>query len=227
MNLWVGRAKKLDDIDIPAIGSRIDVGEDPLHAVMDVEARNSGFDSANRVVMLREPHIFYRELASKPTLQKEAVRQGLAYPTWGEKTYPRDSYPSFIASLEIDERAAYRSCSWGLGQIMGFNSSLAGFDSPQAMVAAFAADEENQLLGMVNFIQTAGLDDELRDLQAATSDPLRLDASARFARGYNGPGYARNNYHKKILERYNWWRKKPDTPWNRSMMGQCKLTVIQ
>lgn len=218
MNLWIGRAKRLEDVDIPRIGARIGVGEDPIHAVMDVEARSSGFDSASRVVTLFEPHIFYRELKD-PAQRALAVKQGLAYPSWGEKTYPRDSYPRIIAAMEIDERAALRSASWGLGQIMGFNSSLAGYDTVQSMVAAFADDEDAQLDGMVSFIESAGLDDELRDLEAATSDPMRLEAAARFARGYNGSGYARNGYHTKIVARYKFWRSKPDTPWNRGLMG--------
>lgn len=220
MDIWLGKGRRLDDIDIPRIGDRIGVGEDPIHAVMDVEARNSGFDSRGRVVTLFEPHIFYRELKD-PTQRRLAVTMGLAYPTWGEKSYPKDSYPRVQSAMEINGTAALRSSSWGLGQIMGFNSSLAGFNTVQEMVHAFAEDEENQLDGMVSFIQSAGLDDELRDLQAAKSDPMMLDAASRFARGYNGSGYARNGYHTKIVSRYKFWRGKPDTPWTKAMLGQC------
>ena len=221
---WKGRARKLDDIDIPRIGSLIGVGEDPIHAVMDTEARGNGFDGQGRVVMLFEPHVFYREVPEP--LRAKAEADGLAYPKWGQRKYPSDSYPVFQKAYALNARAALRSASWGFGQIMGFNASLAGFDTPQAMVEAFAADEEHHLEGMVNFIRNAGLDDELRDLEAAKTDAQMLDAAARFARGYNGPSYAKNGYDKKIVARYKFWKGKPDTPWSKDMLGcHCPLAA--
>jgi len=206
MTPWIGAQKKLESLDISRIAHQIGVGEDEIHAVMDVEARGQAYDRQGRVVMLYEPHIYFREVPKH--LQGSAVSQGLAYAKWGMKPYPKDSYPIFERALELDEDAAYRSCSWGFGQIMGFNHNLAGYTSAKAMVAAFAADEENHLKAMVNFIKGAGLDDELR----------RHDW-AGFARGYNGPGYSKNQYDKKLAMRFRWWQSKPDTPWNPSMRG--------
>lgn len=204
---WKGRAKRLEDIDIPRIGHEIGVGEDELHAVMDVEARNSGFDSQDRVVMLFEPHVFWRELPVN--LRDTAQAKGLAYPKWGTRKYPKDSYPTFEKAVAFHERAAYRSASWGLGQIMGFNASLAGFDHAKQMVEAFAADEEHHLEAMVSFIKNAGLDDE-----------LRAHDWKGFARGYNGAGYAKNKYDTKLAARFKWWQGKPDTPWSPDVMGK-------
>lgn len=205
---WVGAARKLEDIDIPRIGHAIGVGEDELHAVMDVEARGSGFDGQGRVAMLFEPHVFWRELPEN--LREHAQERGLACPKWGGLRYPKDSYPRFERALAMHERAAYRSASWGLGQIMGFNASAAGFDTPRLMVEAFAADEEHHLEAMVRFIVSAGLDDE-----------LRKHDWAGFARGYNGPGYKKNNYHTKLEARFEWWKGKPDTVWSLNMLGQA------
>ena len=53
-----GKAKRLDDIDLPRIGARIGVGEDEMHAILDVEAAGSGFDAQDRIKMLFEPHVF-------------------------------------------------------------------------------------------------------------------------------------------------------------------------
>ena len=63
---FVGRAKRLDDLDIPAIGALIGVGEDEIHAFLDVEAAGSGFDKFSRPKMLFEPHVFYRLLPPPP-----------------------------------------------------------------------------------------------------------------------------------------------------------------
>ena len=46
---FTGRAKRLEDIDLPRIGHEIGVGEDEIHAIIDVEAAGSGFDSKGRV----------------------------------------------------------------------------------------------------------------------------------------------------------------------------------
>lgn len=196
---WKGAAKRLDDIGMPRIGAQIGVGEDELHAVIDVETSGGGFDDQGRVRMLFEPHVFYRELGAGRDRDK-AVALGLAYPKWGEKPYPRDSYPRFIEAMKIGEVAALRSCSWGLGQIMGFNCSAAGYSFPREMVTAFARDEEAHLAAMVAFIEASGLDDELR----------RHDWSG-FARGYNGAGYAKHGYHKRLAKAYAKWAKIRDT----------------
>lgn len=201
---FTGAAKRIDDVDLPRIGAEIGVGEDEIHAILDVESRGRGFDAMGRPVMLFEPHIFWRQLGPGAK-RDEADRRGVAYPRWGEKAYPKDSYPTLAVALAIDEPAALRSASWGLGQIMGFNAGLCGYDTARQMVEAFMADEENHLAAMVRFIVSAGLDDELR----------RHDW-AGFARGYNGPGYVQHGYDKKLARAFAKWSAIKDTPWKRT-----------
>jgi len=199
---FVGTGKRLDSIDIPRIGRIISVGEDEIHAVLEVESRGRGFDSQNRLIMLYEPHIFHRLLsAHNPTKVSEAVYRELAYRRWGDKPYPRDSYTKLFEAMKIDENLALQSCSWGLAQIMGFNFSMCGFGSVREMVEKFKLDEEHQLEAMIRFIVSAGLDDELR----------RHDWSG-FARGYNGTGFAKNQYHTKLAVSFVKWSKIRDTP---------------
>ena len=45
---FVGTGKRLDDIDLPRMGKLIGVGEDEIHAILDVESVGRGFDSQNR-----------------------------------------------------------------------------------------------------------------------------------------------------------------------------------
>lgn len=195
-----GRAKRLDDTDLPRIGHRIGVGEDELHALIDVESGGSGFDRLGRPKMLFEPHVFWRNLRGRQ--RAAAERQGLAYPKWKRK-YPKDSYPRLKRAIAINQRAALKASSWGSFQILGENYAAAGFASPQAMVKAIMDDEENHLLAAVNFIQSNNLDDELR----------RHDWRG-LARGYNGPGYAKNAYHTRLAAAFRKWQHIPDTPWS-------------
>jgi len=196
-----GASKRLDDIDLPRIAHRIGCGEDHLHAVLEVETRGGGFDRYGRPKMLFEPHVFYRYL--KGAEREAAVQDGLAYAKWGEEGYPRDSYPRLKQAMEINVTAALKSCSWGLGQVMGFNHDMVGYDSPADMVEAMLDDEETHLEAMVEFIVAAGLDDDLR----------REDWRG-FARGYNGPGYAQHGYHTKLSAAFRKWQGIPDTPFH-------------
>ncbi len=195
-----GKAKRLDDIDLPAIGAIIGVGEDELHAFMDIEAAGSGFDKQGRPKMLFEPHLFYRKLSGAKL--KEAIRYGLAYPKWGEKPYPRDSYPRLKHAMSIDCTAALKSCSWGLGQILGENHRLAGYKSAWAMVQDFMNDEEAHLKAIVQFLIANNIEDDLRE--------HRWEVVARV---YNGPGYAKHGYHTRMEAAYKKWAKIKDTPY--------------
>lgn len=197
---FAGRAKRLEDIDLPRIGHQIGVGEDEIHAVMEVEAAGSGFDKQGRVKALYEPHIAWRQ--SKGETRDLLAKAGLAYPKW-RHDYPADSYPRILKAYEIAGDVALMSTSWGLGQIMGFNHAAAGYKSTRAMVEAFADDEEHHLEAMIRFIVTNGLDDEIR----------RHDW-AGFARGYNGDGYKANAYDTKLATAFAKWRKIKDTPWS-------------
>ncbi|MDB6453676.1 N-acetylmuramidase domain-containing protein [Falsirhodobacter sp. 20TX0035] len=184
-----GRAERLTGYDLPEIATLIGVGEEELRAVMAVEAAEGGFDAQGRPVMVFEPHVFWRELpASK---RKGAERAGLACPVWGMKAQPQDSYAALDLAMTLDPVAALRSAAWGLGRILGAHHKAAGHDTVQAMVAAFMDDEAAQLEAMVRFIQSEGLDDDLR----------RHDWSA-FARGYHGAGYATQGVHTKLAAAY-------------------------
>lgn len=198
-NSFKGKAKRLDAWDFGRNAKLIgrNVGEDELRAVVTVEASGSGFDAQGRLKMLFEPHRFYRELGERK--RELAVTQGLAYERWGERPYPADSYPRLLAAIKIDRPGALRSASWGLAQIMGFNAKSAGYATAEDMIADFLDDEEKHLIAMVRFIISEALDDELRNHDWRG-----------FARGYNGPGYAKHGYHTKLAAAFKAWQARPD-----------------
>jgi len=180
---WSGQGAKLTDYDIPRIGHRIGVGEDVVHALLDVESRGKGFTKIG-VICLFESHVFYRQLPQHK--RAEALQMGLAHKTWRQAKAAgnyKNNYARLVQAYLFDAKAALESTSWGLGQIMGFNHELAGYTSAKEMVEDFAKSEAKQLEGMIEFIISAGLDDELRNRNWAG-----------FARGYNGSGYKANRY---------------------------------
>jgi len=192
---FVGAAVQMQAEEIPAIASELGVEPAALRAVLTVETGGSGFDAYGRPKALFERHYFYRFLANQPDKQSLAVGAGLAYPKWGEKPYPKGSdavYAEIEAACEIDLDCALRSVSWGLGQIMGNNHKMVGFDSAEDMVKNAMESEVNQLKQMAAFINAAGLLDELQGKNWAG-----------FAKGYNGPAYETNQYDTKLAAAYD------------------------
>jgi hypothetical protein len=187
---WKGEAKKLHAEDIRHAAEALGCDVAAIKAVMAVECKGSGFDKEGRLVILFEPHIFHRELSKNhPDKLPTAVKQKLAAKSWGAIKYGKmsEQYGRIDKAIMIDENSALRSASYGLGQTMGFNDARCGFKSAQAMVEAYKDSEAAQLMGMVNFITSSHLDDELR----------RHDW-AGFAHGYNGSGYKKNHYDEKL-----------------------------
>ena len=194
-----GSAQRLTDMDISFAGHLIGAGEDEFHAVLEVESSGSGFDKQGRPKILFEPHVFYRCLPAEK--RQRAVAAGLAYPEWRRGQYPADSYPRLLKAIEIDETAALKACSWGLGQILGENHKACACDTVQRMVHDATISEGKQLNQMVAFIRSKKLDDDLK----------RHDW-AGFARGYNGAGYAAHNYHGRLADAFKRWQRIKDTP---------------
>lgn len=199
--IFKGKAVRIQDIDLPRIGYHIGVGEDELHAFMDVEAAGSGFDANGRPKMLFEPHKFYAALRGDQ--RAAAVKQGLAYPKWGEKPYPSDSYPRMAKAMAINETAALSSASWGLTQILGTYFKDVGFATVQDMVQAFMDSEAEHLEATVTLLKLWQVDDDLRAHRWAT-----------VARTWNGAGYAKNRYDTKLAASFAKWQKIKDTKWS-------------
>ncbi len=194
MDGFKGAALPMQPEDVATVAAEIGVEEAALRAVLSVESAGSGFDKAGRPKALFERHHFFKHLKAKPVELDQAVAMGLAYPKWGEKPYPKGSdavYAEIAAAYDIDADAALLSTSWGLGQVMGSNFKMVGCASVDQMVKQAMDAEVSQLRHMAGFIKTSGL---LPKMQA-------LDW-AGFAKGYNGPGYAKNQYDVKLAAAY-------------------------
>lgn len=204
------RGKKLSSDDITRLAEQYEVSVAKIRAVNEVEANGRGFREDGAVTFLFEPHKFYQEIKNDDDKLNLAIKKGLAYPVQGTRPYPKGEkarWDQFMEAVAIDRNAAFRSASWGLGQIMGFNHKSCGYTSAELMVKAFAESEAKQLEGMMQFIKSNGL---LDDMQRWPQD----SAFASFARGYNGKNYAKQGYHIKLKKALAKWelREKSDAP---------------
>lgn len=167
-----------------------------IWAVVDVETsgvtQGCGFRSNGRPQILFERHIFRRE--TKGRFNGTAPHLSGPAGGYGGLATQYSKLEEALALCEangLGREPALRSVSWGLGQIMGFNATPAGFDSAEAMVNAMLDGEDAQVLAMANFLRSQNLHKSL----------LRRDWSG-FARGYNGASYAQNRYDIKLEQAY-------------------------
>jgi len=159
-----------------------------LWAVLSVETSGCGYLIDRRPKILFERHVFHRLTNG----QYDADDPDVSAPTQGGYGLGgANQYVRLQSAMQLDAEAALQSASWGLGQIMGENYAAAGFASVDAMVQAFVASEDAQLGGMVHFIKANGMDTSLTALDWAN-----------FARRYNGPNYAANNYDGLLAKFY-------------------------
>jgi len=84
-----------------------------------------------------------------------------------------------FAAVLSGKEPAFRSASWGAGQIMGSNAKSVGYVSAVDMANAFNRAERPQITGIFEYINKAGLVDAVRK-----NDYLTV------AKGYNGKGQA-------------------------------------
>lgn len=194
MTNFVGQAQPITANQIGAAAVAAKLGLPEVRAVMAVESRNSGYDGRRRPLILFEPHVLYRNLSGKQ--RDEAVRLGLAYRSWGQMKYPPGSdaqYLRLATAIRINEEAAYRSISMGLGQILGENYEYAGCSSAKQMFVEAMQSEANQLRHMLNFIKGRGL-----------GVPLMKHDWYAFARSYNGSGQPQK-YAAWLEREYDKW----------------------
>jgi hypothetical protein len=161
-----------------------------VSAVVAVESAGSGFLSDGRPRILFEAHQFSRLTGNF----YDAAHPTLSSPTWNAKLYAGGAaeYQRLYAAVQLDGEAAVQACSWGLMQVMGFNWEHCGERSLHGFLLAMHHNEDVQLALAAHYIVD-------RDLAAA----LRQHDWAAFARGYNGPGYARNQYDRKLAAAYS------------------------
>lgn len=168
----------------------LDVKAPEVWAVLTVETRGFGFLDDRRPRILFERHIFRRLTGGR----FDAVNPNLSNSNPGGYTGGAGEYTRLEAAMELDQEAALKSASWGIGQVMGLNYGIAGFPSVDGMVEAMVNDEDSQLLAMANFIKSNNLDSALRQQDWAA-----------FARGYNGVDFKRNEYDSKLAAAHARW----------------------
>jgi hypothetical protein len=193
--------KKLTEDQIQSQAKALGIEAAALKAVIEVECKGSGFNADNTPVILFERHVMRQRLIangqSKVVEQMMIKRLDLCSKTAGGYGLYSAQHGRLNAAAQYHRASALESASWGIGQVMGYHWKALGYASLQAFINAMYKDEASQLDAMCRYIKVNGLINTLKN----------KDWKA-FARGYNGPAFAKNNYDVKLANAYKKWAVK-------------------
>ena len=181
--------------EITKAAARLGIEPAALLAAAEVESGGVAFaiiDGKQEPLIRFEGHYFDRRLS--PEKQAVARAAGLSSPIAGAVANPVSQtgrWDLLARAVRIDRQAAYESVSWGVGQVMGAHWKKLRFASIGDFVALARRDVAGQAEIMARFIDSEGL-----------SAALAAQDWAAFARGYNGPLYARSNYDGRVAAAY-------------------------
>lgn len=164
-----------------------------IKAVAEVESRGDGFLADSRPKILFERHKFRKFTGGQYNRSNPEISGPPGNYRGGVREYDR-----LEEAMQLDREAALSSTSWGKFQIMGFNHRVCGFDDVEAFVAAMVESEDRHLEAFIGFVEGNNLDRHLRSHNWA-----------RFARGYNGAAYRKNNYDVKMARAYEKYASEP------------------
>jgi N-acetylmuramidase-like protein len=191
---------RLTEPDYVAAAARIGAEVAAVQAVAQVEAGGRiGFGGDGRPIIRYELHIFHGRTGgtydrTHPHLSQPTLAAGNRFHTGGQANEWSLMYGAMIlrdASGKRRASDAWRSASWGMFQVMGFNFAVDWAD-----IATFVNDmfvsEAQHLRAFLGYVRTNHL-----------GNTLVNHDWAGFARGYNGPDYATNNYDTNIGNAFN------------------------
>lgn len=177
-----------------------------VQTVCKIESNGHGFDDNDLPIILFEGHVFSRLTNHRFDNDHPTI----SYPEWTNQFYPKGptttvrntkNHARLAEAADLDRDAALQSASWGLFQLMGFNFKDLGFADAQDFVNAMYESEMTQLAAFISWIMVTRKKTLSGD-HVLLVDSLRQHRWADFAYGYNGSGYAANQYDVKLAMAY-------------------------
>ncbi len=189
----------LRDADFMQIAEELDVEVASIKAVVHIETGRThrGINPEGFPVINFDPTLF-RIYAERRGTDLSAHVKSIALQPLDVKKHgtPQRAHKARLdAAMEIDRIAAIDATFWGMFQIGGFNWKLVGASSRDEFVNFMGRSEYDQLCFFANYIRNTVL-----------LKYLRAKDWTSFARIYNGPGFAKHNYHTRLQAAYEKFR---------------------
>ena len=180
--------------DVSTVAASMGIEPAKIWAVRDVEASANAFTDGLPTI-LYEPHVFSRLTDHK----YDRSNPDISSRSWNAKLYAGSQsgrWNQLLKASALDVDAALAAASYGAFQILGSNFEVCGYNSSFDFAYAQSQTEKDQLLAFMDFCNGNKL-----------TPALKAGNWAAFARGYNGPSYAANQYDKKLAAAYAKRRK--------------------
>ena len=182
----------LTEDDFREVAERIGVEVAAIKAIVDIEAGPSheGFSAPGKPLINFDLTMF-RRFATRRGVNLSQYSQSHSVVFNSHRGSQIKANARLDAARSIDSDAAVEGTFWGMFQIGGFNWKKCGAESLDDFVMRMSRSERDQLDMFVEFVDNSGL---LKYLKSKDWES--------FARGYNGPAYARRNYHTRMASAY-------------------------
>lgn len=184
------RIGKMTRDDFEAAAAKLGCERAAIEAVamQEVGARGAWDDALRRPTILFERHLFAKHSGNR----WNRTHPDISNPDPGGYGTYVSQYRKLARAAVLDEAAALKSASWGAFQILGENFADAGHVSVEAFVEAMLDSERAHLRAFVAFIGAS----------SALKKAIRTRDWTSFARRYNGPDFAKNQYDTRIADHY-------------------------
>ncbi|MEX2512751.1 MAG: N-acetylmuramidase family protein [Cyclobacteriaceae bacterium] len=185
-----------------------------IKAIISIESSGRGHLQNGNAKILFEGHKFWywlKKFGKDPQVLAKG-KEHLIYEKWTRKHYRVGvkEYERLKEAKAIDTKAAIYSTSWGLFQILGENLEdnikKRKYHSPEDFEARQHESEYIHFLDFLEFIKTKrvrgfALIDYISETNQGNYD------WESFAYGYNGSGYKVNQYHIKMKNKYEEFKR--------------------
>lgn len=194
---------RLTEEDYREVAAELGVEVAAIKAVVDIEAgkAHKGFHEPGKALVNFDLSMFRRFASRKGiNLSKYQKSHSTVFTRPNVKvhgSYQRGQQVRLAEAMKINRTAAIEGTFWGMFQVGGFNWKKCGTDSIEDFYRRVNSSEREQLELFAQFIKSTGLVKYLASKNWAA-----------FARGYNGPGYARHAYHTRLANAYARHRKE-------------------
>lgn len=195
------RNKFLSESDLIEAAKTLGVELAVMKAVAEVESHGAGFiPGTDKPKILFEGHVFWKRLKVYGIDPEKHVKgnEDILYKSWTKKYYlgGEREYDRLGRATLIHGEAGNESASWGMFQIMGYHWEALGYKSAYDFADSMWKSEAEHLKAFVRYIQVNDL-----------AKWMKVRNWTQFARLYNGPGHAANQYGEKMEKAYE--RYKP------------------
>ena len=192
-----GEILRLTEEDYKEVAEMLGVEPAAIKAVVEIEAGPShqGFCEPG-VPLINFDFSMFTQFARRNGVNLSKYRKShpLVFSAPSARKYgsrQKAQHARLRAARSIDERTAIEGTFWGMFQIGGFNWRKCGAKDIDDFVERMSRSERDQLELFARFLKSTKLDKQ-----------LKAKNWAAFARGYNGPSYARRGYHTRMARAY-------------------------